>query len=104
MDSGDNGKISFSIISSTAPQGLFEIDSNGGEVTLQGLLDYEIESSYTLTVLAEDNGSPRLNATAVLKISVLDINEQPSIECVGSCVYTISEGKVVTLVTTQSFS
>ena len=92
LDSGENGKITYSIASSTAP-GLFNIDSNGA-VTLQGSLNFEVEASYTLTIMAKDNGSPSLSATAVLKISVIDINEQPSIRCDGSCVYTVSEGRI----------
>ena len=75
FDSGENGKITYSIASSTAP-GLFNIDSNG-TVTLQGFLNFEVEASYTLTVMAKDNGSPSLNTTAELKIFVTDINEQP---------------------------
>jgi hypothetical protein len=91
LDSGLNGKITYTIASSTAP-GLFAVDSNG-DVTLQGLLNFETENWYSLTIKAEDSGSPRLHSNAVLNISVIDINEQPSIGCDGSCVYTISEGR-----------
>ena len=72
MDSGENGKISYEFIPSTA-SGLFKINDSNGDVTLEGILDFENESSYTLTALAKDSGSPRL--TAVLKISVIDVNE-----------------------------
>lgn len=91
MDSGENGRITYTIKNSTAP-GLFDIDSSG-QVTLQGSLDFETEDSYTLTILAEDNGVPSRGSTAGLIISVNDINEQPSISCVGNCIYTVSEGK-----------
>ena len=93
LDSGENGRITYSISASTAAPGLFAIDTVNGDVTLQGSLDYESQSSYTLTVKAKDNGSPSKEATATLKISVKDINEAPSIACVGGCVYTVSEGK-----------
>ena len=92
LDSGENGRITYSISASTAP-GLFAIDTVNGDVTLQGPLDYESQSSYTLTVKAKDNGSPSKEATATLKISVKNINEAPSIACVGGCVYTVPEGK-----------
>ena len=91
LDSGDNGKISYTFVSSTASD-LFKIDASTGDVTLQGILDFENVSSYDLTALAKDSGSPSLNSTATLRIFVTDINEQPSVECVESCVYTISEG------------
>ena len=90
LDSGDNGKITYEFISPNA-SGLFKINSSNGDVTLEGNLDFEKESSYTLTALAKYSGSPRLNSTAILKIVVIDVNEQPRLECVGSCVYTISE-------------
>ena len=93
LDSGENGKITYSISSSTAPTGLFVIDTTNGDVTLLGTLDFESQSSYTLTIKAKDNGSLSNEATVTLKITVIDINEQPSINCVGGCVYTVSEGK-----------
>ena len=91
LDSGDNGKITYTFVSSTSPAGLFNIDASTGDVTLQGILDYEAESSYNLTALAKDSGSPSLSSTVVLRIFVTDINEQPSVDCVGGCVRTISE-------------
>jgi hypothetical protein len=93
LDSGKNGEIAYSITATTAP-GLFDIDAVTGDVTLQGSLDYETEDLYTLTLTAKDNGSPSLKSTVVLDISVLDVNEQPSISCVGSCIYTVSEGRL----------
>ena len=92
LDSGKNGKISYEFIPSTA-SGLFKINDSNGDVTLHGTLDFENESSYTLTALAKDSGSPRLNSTAVLKIFVIDINEKPSVKCVGSCVHNTSKGR-----------
>ena len=92
MDSGENGKISYEFIPSTASV-LFKINDSNGEVTLQGTLDFGNESSYTLTALAKDSGSPRLNATVVLKISVIDVNEKPSVKCVGNCAHNTSNGR-----------
>ena len=91
LDSGENGRITYSIKSSTGP-GLFSINSDG-DVTLQGSLNYETTESYTVVIMAEDNGVPKLSSTVELEIFVIDINEQPRISCVGSCVFTVSEGR-----------
>ena len=69
LDSGKNGEITYTIASSNAP-GLFDIDS-GGNVTLVSHVNFTNESSYALTIKAEDSGSPSLNTTAVVKISVI---------------------------------
>ena len=86
-DSGESGRITYSIKSSSA-QGLFSINSDG-DVTLQGSLNYETTESYTMVIMAEDNGVPKLSSTVQLEIFVIDINEQPRI----SCVFTVSEGR-----------
>ena len=68
LDSGENGRITYSIESSTAP-GLFSINSDG-DVTLQGTLNYETQQSYRMVIKAEDNGVPKLSSTVEFKIFV----------------------------------
>lgn len=92
LDSGENGKIAYSITFSTAP-GLFAISADG-DVSLQGSLDFERDSTYTLNITAEDNGLPSLSTDVVLKVFVTDVNEQPRISCVGSCIYFVREGRL----------
>jgi hypothetical protein len=40
-------------------------------------LDFEVNSSYSLTVQVTDGGSPALTAQAVVTISLVDVNEPP---------------------------
>ncbi len=65
-DSGDNGRVSYSIAAAGVGSiggsigvdigDLFSIDSVGGVVSLQAGLDRESRDSFEVTVVAEDNG------------------------------------------------
>ncbi|XP_054845620.1 protocadherin-23 [Eublepharis macularius] len=50
-----------------------------GNLVLRSVLDREKSSSYQLLILASDRGSPLLNSTATVSITVLDINDNPPI-------------------------
>ena len=71
-DLGNGSLFSFALAD---PHYQFEIDSASGEVTLNETLDFEDKSSYNLTVLAVDAGSPRLTGTAYVIISILPVND-----------------------------
>ena len=63
-----------SAIASTIP---FDIDQVSGVITILESLDFETTRVYTITVLAEDQGSPALTGTTQVQISVLDANDNP---------------------------
>ena len=44
-------------------------------ITCKSRLDYEMESSYTLTVMASDNGTPRKVSYVLVNATVLDSND-----------------------------
>ncbi|XP_069700620.1 cadherin-89D [Periplaneta americana] len=54
---------------------LFAIDSKDGIVITIGKLDYEIQNTYNITVIASDLGNPSLSSTALLVVNVLDVPE-----------------------------
>ncbi|XP_063874721.1 cadherin-89D-like [Scylla paramamosain] len=54
----------------------FAIDSKNGSVYTIGPLDYERWAEYDLTVVAQDLGTPPLTASALLKIMVVDVEEE----------------------------
>ena len=54
----------------------FAIDSKNGTVYTVGPLDYERWTEYELTVMAQDLGSPPLTASALLKVTVVDVKEE----------------------------
>lgn len=53
----------------------FSIDGSSGQITLVGRLDYEMMSSYSVKIIAEDSGSVRLSSSCLLIINVLDEND-----------------------------
>ena len=70
----DNDSITYSFTAGNG-DGKFAIDGSSGAVTTAGALDYESDSSYTLTVQAEDSNGG--TATATVTISVTDVDEAP---------------------------
>nr|XP_019588825.1 PREDICTED: protocadherin-23 [Rhinolophus sinicus] len=74
LDSGLNGLIEYSILSGNQGEA-FQIDALSGVITANGTLDYEFTNSYSLTVQATDKGMPRLSGTSVVKIQVIDVND-----------------------------
>lgn len=61
--------------------GAFAIDASTGAISVadSSKLDYETPAlaSYSLTVQVLDNGSPALNGSATIAVSVTDVNEVP---------------------------
>ncbi|XP_078250090.1 protocadherin Fat 1 isoform X4 [Pogona vitticeps] len=77
-DAGLNRKIHYSLINSA--EGQFSIDEFSGIVRLEKPLDRELQAVFSLTLKAEDEGSPRrLSSTGTLVVSVLDINDNPPV-------------------------
>jgi hypothetical protein len=70
-DSGVNGDLYFSIIGSSS----FQIHPSSGAVTATENLNFEESPSYTLTVACLDRGTPPMSSTAMLFVTVTDINE-----------------------------
>ncbi|XP_053314421.1 protocadherin-23 [Spea bombifrons] len=74
-DEGRNGKITFHIIEGNSKQA-FWLDERTGWLTLCSPIDRELQSHYVLTVLALDDGTPRLSATQTLTVTVIDVNDE----------------------------
>ena len=74
-----NNTLSFSILSGNG-EGFFSVSSTGKISVAKDGLDFEKVSSYTLTIQVSDAGSPSLKDTATVKITVLDVNEKPTVE------------------------
>ncbi|KFQ08991.1 Protocadherin-23, partial [Leptosomus discolor] len=85
LDSGLNGETEYSILSGNE-NAAFVIDSARGILETNTALDHEDTSSYRemssshrLVLLASDRGTPSLNSTATVLITVLDVNDNPPI-------------------------
>ncbi|XP_065574069.1 fat-like cadherin-related tumor suppressor homolog isoform X5 [Artemia franciscana] len=75
-DSGDNGRITYTIQSGDK-MGQFSINPDIGVVIINTPLDREMAEQYTLEVEARDNGVPSLASSVQVVIDVLDANDNP---------------------------
>ncbi|XP_073992691.1 cadherin 89D isoform X2 [Rhodnius prolixus] len=69
-----NGLILFDIQRKKNHRQLFAIDKEG-IVTVTTYLDFEMQSSHNVTIIASDLGQPSLSATALLIVTVVDVEE-----------------------------
>lgn len=90
---GFNGDILYSLMDST--DGYFSIDEHTGVVSLERLLDRDVQSVYELKARATDQGSPHLTALCQVIITVLDINDNPPVFEHREYTATVSEDVAV---------
>ncbi|CAG6014487.1 unnamed protein product [Menidia menidia] len=74
LDSGQNGHFSYSISKESDPYGQFLVDQSGWVVVADSL-DREKISQHRIMVLAVDAGIPHLTGTAIVMVTVLDVND-----------------------------
>jgi hypothetical protein len=98
VDSAANAQILFAI-SSGDPFGIFIIGGESGEISVQDAsrLDREVQAVHTLSVTANDQGSPPLTSTSTVRITLLDVNDNSPI--FESPTYTISVNESATIST-----
>ncbi|XP_054623900.1 desmoglein-2-like protein [Dunckerocampus dactyliophorus] len=79
-----NSKIAYRIVETRSSAGMFSINSQSGEVSVQrNTLDREAKDTYKVIISASDlNGQPRGNTgTGAIEIKILDINDNvPTLE------------------------
>ena len=71
IDSGSNSHIMYEITGTVT----FIIDATSGVINLVGALDYETETSIIFNVLARDSGIQEQVSTAVVNITVTNVND-----------------------------
>ncbi|XP_051921985.1 neural-cadherin [Hippocampus zosterae] len=74
LDSGQNGRFSYSIAKESDPYDQFLVDQSGWVVVAKSL-DREKISQHRVMVLATDAGNPGLTGTAIVMVTVLDVND-----------------------------
>ncbi|KAL3994592.1 Cadherin domain family protein [Acanthocheilonema viteae] len=75
-DSGINGKISYSLIADDSDGWkYFKINEESGEIFTISGLDAEHLKEYRLHIIAKDHGNPQLSEIVVVKIEILDKND-----------------------------
>ncbi|KAM7382855.1 hypothetical protein PAMP_002554 [Pampus punctatissimus] len=74
LDSFENGRFSYSISRESDPYSQFLVDQSGWVVVADSL-DREKISQHRIMVLATDAGNPALTGTAIVMVTVLDVND-----------------------------
>ncbi|XP_047023780.1 fat-like cadherin-related tumor suppressor homolog [Helicoverpa zea] len=74
-DLGENRLVRYSFVEE--PSGAFELAADSGIVTLRAPLDRETQAEHRLLVRATDAGTPPRSATATLRLTVADVNDNP---------------------------
>ncbi|OQV12981.1 Protein dachsous [Hypsibius exemplaris] len=90
-DSGENGRVSYSIIRGNV-FGAFDIGRTSGKIYTAREVDYELAPSYMLRVRAVDSSSvkPRSNLL-VVNIIVIDINDSAPKFTTDTCLFSVKE-------------
>ena len=73
-DEGDNGRVAYRLLDHGDK---FSIDPESGEISTVARLDRETQDQYQLHVEAYDGGQRSLSGSAVIKVMVTDINDNP---------------------------
>jgi hypothetical protein len=82
----DEGQTLLYRITKGNDQGLFKIDACSGQVKVSNPgLDFETQNQYVLEITVTDDGGdvpgpPRLSDTATLTITIIDVNEPPTLD------------------------
>ena len=71
-DEGISGIVRYNLSNS---DNYFDINETSGEVSVLAELDRETQDYFEMTVIALDEGEPALSATALLQVTVSDVND-----------------------------
>ena len=77
-DVGENGHVTYTIASGD-PGSHFVVSSEGEIQTSSQTIDRETISLFTLTVMAEDGGTPPQTSLTTVLVAVLDVNDNPPV-------------------------
>lgn len=76
LDSGSNRDIRYNIVRGNEA-GKFKIEQMTGVISIAAHVDHEVESRYSLTVQARDEGKPPLSSEAQVHVLINDLNDNP---------------------------
>ena len=75
-DADENGRVTYELRQSMSSEVRdFAIDERTGRIFVDHRLDYETEQSYSLIIVAKDNGSEQQESTAVVTVQVENVND-----------------------------
>ncbi|XP_045572916.1 protocadherin gamma-C5 isoform X4 [Salmo salar] len=106
-DEGLNGEIEYFFADQTPDSimTLLNVDSNTGEITIKGQLDYEQTNLHTFDIVAKDKGSPQMEGHCSVKINIADVNDNAPQIIITSLTSPIPEnsapGMVIALISAK---
>ncbi|XP_063241640.1 protein dachsous [Bacillus rossius redtenbacheri] len=106
-DAGENATVTYSLLKGrdSDGHGVFSVDPLTGVVRTTAALDHEDKAIYRLEVAAADGGSPPRQSARLLRVEVLDLNDNRPTFTSSSLVFRVSEdvkvGHVVGTVATS---
>lgn len=91
-DNGSNATITYSILKGRDSDGfgIFSIDPTSGLIKTRVSLDHEERTIYRLAVAATDSGKPPKQTVRLLRIEVLDLNDNRPTFTSSSLVFRVS--------------
>ncbi|XP_051810274.1 protocadherin alpha-2-like isoform X7 [Acanthochromis polyacanthus] len=104
-DEGMNSKILYSFIKrgNSDPSNIFDLNSEKGEISVKGRLDYEETPAYEIRVQAMDQGASPRSAHAKLLIEIIDVNDNAPEISITSLMTPVKEdaglGTIVAFIT-----
>ncbi|XP_055296378.1 protein dachsous [Sitodiplosis mosellana] len=92
-DNGYNASITYSILKGRDSDGygLFSIDSSTGIIRTRVALDHEERSIYRLAIAANDGGKPSKQTVRLLRVEVLNLNDNRPTFTSSSLIYKVRE-------------
>ncbi|XP_055849639.1 protein dachsous [Episyrphus balteatus] len=92
-DNGQNASITYTILKGRDSDGygLFSIDPSSGQIRTRVVLDHEERSIYRLAVAATDGGVPPKQTVRLLRVEVLDLNDNRPTFTSSSLVFRVRE-------------
>ncbi|XP_053376912.1 protocadherin Fat 4-like [Mercenaria mercenaria] len=78
LDRGQNSFITYELLKNEDAE-TFRIDPFAGTLSLKKELNFMYNTIYQLSVIAFDNGSPRLTGSTYVTVNIIDVNDRPPI-------------------------
>lgn len=91
-DKGQNATVSYAILKGKDSDGygVFSIDQLTGIIRTRMMLDHEEKTIYRLAVAATDGGSPAKQTVRMLRVEVLDLNDNRPTFTSSSLIFRVS--------------
>lgn len=90
-DNGYNASISYSLLKDSDGLDTFSIHPITGVIRTKVVLDHEEKTMYRIGVVASDGGSPPKQSVRMLRIEVLDLNDNRPTFTSSSLAFTVRE-------------